>query len=279
MREIERLKEEILKDYPRMSKDDTFKFNCHPGVSCFNNCCADVNIFLTPYDVIRLKNRLGISSQEFLDRHTLMPFDKGLTYPVILLQMTEDEAKRCPFVADKGCTVYEDRPWACRMYPLGMASPKDGNEDVPEEFHFLLKEAVCQGYQEDKTQTVIEWQDQQGINDYNAMGDEFKEITLHKFFESPENLTPQKVEMFFMVCYNIDKFRSFIFDSSFFDKFEVSDDQQKEMKTDDIALLRFGYQWLRFALFGEKTMTVKSDVWTDKEQELKMKQKLPKQSS
>lgn len=276
MREIDRLKEEILKDYPRMSKDDEFKFACHPGVSCFNNCCADVNIFLTPYDVIRLKNHLGISSQEFLDRHTIMPFDKNLSYPVLLLQMTEDEQKRCPFVAAAGCTVYEDRPWACRMYPLGLASPKEGNPDVPEEFHFLLKEAVCKGFQEDRTQTVIEWQDQQGINDYNTMGDEFKEITLHQFFQNPEHLTPQKLEMFFMVCYNIDKFRSFVFGTSFLDKFEVSGELQQELKTDDVALLRFGYQWLRFALFGEKTITVKSDVLADKEKELKMKQKLPK---
>jgi hypothetical protein len=279
MREIERLKEEILKDYPRMSKDDTFKFACHPGVSCFNDCCRDVNIFLTPYDVIRLKNRLGISSQEFLDEHTLLPFDKGLNYPVVLLQMNEEDQKRCPFVAEEGCTVYEDRPWACRMYPLGLASPKEGNEDVPDEFHFLLKESVCKGFNEDKTQTVIEWQDKQGINDYNAMGEDFKDVTLHRFFGNPDNLTPPKIEMFFLVCYNIDKFRAFVFDTTFLDKFEVDDDLQKTMKTDDLALLRFGYDWLRFSLFGEKTVTVKSPVLADKEKELKMKQKLPKSSA
>jgi len=276
MREIERLKEEILKDYPRMSKDDAFQFACHPGVSCFNNCCADVNIFLTPYDVIRLKNRLGISSQDFLDKYTIMPFDKNLNYPVILLQMNEDDQKRCPFVAKAGCQVYDDRPWSCRMYPLGLASPKEGNKDVPEDFYFLLKEAVCKGFQEDKTQTVIEWQDKQGINDYNAMGEEFKEITLHKFFQESTNLTPQKIEMFFMVCYNIDKFRAFIFGSSFLDKFEVDEEIQKTLMTDDVELLRFGYKWLRFALFREQTMTVKSAVLADKEKELRMKQKLPK---
>ena len=93
MREIEKLKEEILKDYPRMGLEDSFTFQCHPGVSCFNECCGDVNIFLTPYDIIRLKNALGIPSQEFLDKYTLMPFDKNLGYPVILLQMEDNEKK------------------------------------------------------------------------------------------------------------------------------------------------------------------------------------------
>jgi len=49
--------------------------------------------------------------------------DKNLQYPVILLQMRDNEKKSCPFVTAEGCSVYPDRPWACRMYPLGLASP------------------------------------------------------------------------------------------------------------------------------------------------------------
>ncbi|RKX26839.1 MAG: YkgJ family cysteine cluster protein [Candidatus Zixiibacteriota bacterium] len=278
MREIDRFKEEILKDYPKMTRDDSFTFACHPGVSCFNNCCSDVNIFLTPYDVIRLKNRLGISSQELLDKYTLLPFDKNLTYPIILLQMSDDDDKVCPFVGKDGCQVYEDRPWACRMYPLGMGSSKEDDDSLPDEFFFLLKEAVCKGFSEQKTQKVSEWLQDQGITEYNEMGEQFKNITLHPFFEDAKNLTPQKVEMFFLVCYNIDKFREFVFESTFFDRFEVDDDTKKKIKDDEIELLNFGYTWLRFALFGEKTMTVRSNVLADKERELKMKRKLPKTS-
>jgi len=43
-----------------------FQFNCNPGVSCFTQCCQDVTIVLTPYDVLRLKNGLKISSGEFM---------------------------------------------------------------------------------------------------------------------------------------------------------------------------------------------------------------------
>ncbi len=144
------LVDDILKDYPRMSRNDSFTFSCHPGVSCFNKCCNDVNIFLTPYDIIRLKNRLGITSGEFLEKYTLLPIDENLRHPVVMLKMTDDELN-CHFVNESGCTVYEDRPWSCRMYPIGVASPNEVAANQNEEFFFLLKEDVCLGFDEGKT--------------------------------------------------------------------------------------------------------------------------------
>lgn len=265
MKEIENLKQTILKEYPRLSPESTFRFKCHSKVACFNDCCGDVNIFLTPYDIIRLKNNLGITAEEFLKKYTLTPFDKNLRYPVVLLQMNEDERKSCPFSSEEGCKVYPDRPWSCRMYPLGLASPKDDSEELEGEFYFLLQEAVCKGLEESKEWTVTEWLEDQGINEYNKMGEYFKELTLHPFFQDKANLTPDKLEMFFMVCYNIDKFRKFLFSSSFFDKFEVDDDTKNKIKEDDVELLKFGYKWLRFALLAEKTIAVKDDVWQAKQ--------------
>jgi Fe-S-cluster containining protein len=272
MREIERLKEEILKDYPRLDEKSTFRFACHPGVACYNNCCGDVNIFLTPYDIIRMKNSLGISSAEFLSKYTVSPFDKNLKYPVILLKMNEDDRKSCPFVDEAGCTIYSDRPWACRMYPLGLASPKDGPDTGNEEFYFLLEEAICKGFAEKNTQSIAEWLEDQGINEYNAMGEHFKELTLHEYFEEGPNLTPEKMEMFFLACYNIDGFRDFVFRSSFFEKFEVDDETRRKIEADDVELLKFAYSWLRFALFGEKTLEIRGDVLEAKRKELEKRQ-------
>jgi Fe-S-cluster containining protein len=274
MQEIQRFKEEILKEFPRLTKDDQFSFACHPGVPCFNECCHDVNIFLTPYDIIRLKNRLGIGSEEFLKKYTLMPFDKNLNYPVVLLKMDEERRKACPFLGDKGCTVYEDRPWACRMYPLGLASPPEGEEDGDKDFYFLLHDPICKGFNESKKWTVQQWMDNQGVTDYDAMGREFKDITLHRFFREGKEITPQKIEMFFLVCYNIDKFRKFVFETTFLRKFDVSSEELESMKQDDLALLRFGYRWLRYALFGEDTLALKPEVAEDKKKELKMRGKL-----
>lgn len=271
MREIEKLKEQILKEYPRLSRNDKFTFKCHPGVPCFNECCADINIFLTPYDIIRLKNNLEITSDEFLKQYTISPFDKNLKYPVMLLKMRDDEKKSCHFVSEKGCTVYDDRPWACRMYPLGLASPKENHEKLNKEFYFLLEESNCKGHLEKKEQSIGEWLKDQGIEEYDEMGKYFKDITLHRFFQEGGNLEPAKVEMFHMVCYNIDKFRDFVFSSTFLDKFEIDENTQKTIKADDVELLKFGYRWLRFALFGEKTIAIKADIAAAKKEELKKK--------
>jgi Fe-S-cluster containining protein len=280
MKEIEKLKEEILKDYPRLDKDSSFTFSCHPGVPCFNACCSDVNIFLTPYDILRLKNALGITSQEFLSKYTVSPFDQNLKYPVILLQMRDDEKTSCPFVTEKGCSVYEDRPWACRMYPLGLASPGENCPDLNEEFYFLLKEAVCKGFGEDKKHTVSQWLSEQGIEDYNEMGQDFKDLTLHKLFQEGQDLTPKKVEIFFLACYNIDKFRSFVFDSTFLEKFVVDEVTIEKIRKDDVELLKFGYKWLRFALFGENTLTINDSVVQEKKEAIeKKKAELEKEKS
>jgi len=184
--------------------------------------------------------------------------------------MRDNEKKSCHFVGGKGCEVYEDRPWACRMYPLGMASPREGDKDLPEGFYFLLKESVCKGFNEDRKLTVGEWVKDQGITEYNEMGELFKELTLHPHLQKGNDLTPQKIEMFFLVCYNIDKFRDFVFGTSFLEKFDVPPETVETIKEDDVELLKFGYLWLRFALFGEKTINVKSDILADKEQELKI---------
>lgn len=254
MNEIENLKETILKDYPKMNKDSTFQFGCHKNISCFNKCCSDVNIFLTPYDIIRLKNHLKISSQEFLDRYTLVPIDENQNHPVVMLRMNPDEEKSCPFVGVEGCSVYEDRPWSCRMFPLGVASPKNAGENGEGEFYFLLEEPVCQGHKEATKWTVGEWIEDQQVDDYAQMGELFKEVSLHDYFKEKKQLTPAKLEMFYTVCYNIDKFREFVFNSTLLKRFRVAPEDIEKMKEDDVELLKFGFKWLKLCLYGEKTM-------------------------
>ena len=44
----------FLEDKKQLAPNETFSFTCHPGVPCFNTCCADVNIIMTPLDVLGL---------------------------------------------------------------------------------------------------------------------------------------------------------------------------------------------------------------------------------
>ena len=257
MNEIQNLKEAILKEYPRLTKDSEFKFSCFKNISCFNKCCSDVNIFLTPYDVIRLKNNLKITSMEFLDKYTFLPIDENQNHPVIMLRLNQDEAKSCPLVGADGCTVYEDRPWSCRMFPLGVASPKKNNGSIEEDFYFIIEEPVCKGYYEPTKWTVREWLRDQKVEEYDEMGKLFKEISLHDYFSKGKKLSPPQLEMFYTVCYNIDKFREFVFGSTFLKRFDVENEVIERIKTSDEELLKFGFQWLKYSLFGEKTMKVK----------------------
>jgi len=257
----ERLQEQILSDYPRLGPDDTFKFACHPGVSCFNRCCGDVNIFLSPYDVLRMKRRLGMTSGDFLEEYALMPIQKDMKTPVVMLRMNDDEAKTCPFLTDAGCGIYSDRPWPCRMYPLGLAAQKDTPDGWRgDRFYFLLEEEVCKGFDEPREWTVRQWLDDQGMDEYDDWGEAFKELTLHRYFEDGGTLSPQKMQMMFTACYDLDKFREFVFESTLLKRFEVDEDFVEEMRRDDEVLLRFAFLWLRFSLFGEQTVKTKADV-------------------
>ena len=81
-----------------------------------------------------------------------------------------------------------------------------------------------------------------------------------KFFTKKKKLTPPQLEMFYTVCYNIDKFREFIFESTFLKRFTVAEETVNKIKDDDEELLRFGIEWLKYCLFGEKTMKVNSST-------------------
>ncbi len=260
MNNIQKLKETILKEYPRLKVTDRFRFECGPHLACFNKCCADVNIFLTPYDVLRMRKALKMGSAEFLGRYTIVPFDKNQLFPVPLLLMDEDAGKICPFVdPERGCTIYPDRPWPCRMYPLGMASPSETAATGSETFYFILKEDVCDGFGSDREWTISEWLEDQGITPYDEFGRLFKEVTLHPKTGSGWKPNEKQVEMYWMALYDIDRFRSFIFDSTFLERFDVPPEEAVGLKEDDEALLKFGFRWVRMALFGERTVPIKPE--------------------
>jgi hypothetical protein len=97
----------------------------------------------------------------------------------------------------------------------------------------------------------------QKVDEYVQMGELFKEVSLHDYLQKGKQLEPAKQEMFYTVCYNIDKFREFVFKSTLLERFEVDKETVKNIKKDDSELLKFGLNWLKFSLYGEKTMKIK----------------------
>jgi hypothetical protein len=248
---------EVLRRNRQLASEEPFRFGCHPGVPCFNACCADINILLTPLDVLRLARRIGLTTTEFLDRHTLTPITRDLHLPVVMLRMRDDEGKRCPFVGEQGCTVYADRPWACRMYPLGMALPPARAGVDPKPLYFLFEDDFCQGRDQCGDWTPARWRADQGVLEHEAVESGFREIVAHPWFIGGRQLDARRMEMFHTACFDLDRFRAFVFESTFLSRFELPAEEVEAMRADDLALLRFAFRWLRFALFAEPTMTVR----------------------
>ncbi|HTQ57112.1 MAG TPA: YkgJ family cysteine cluster protein [Bryobacteraceae bacterium] len=247
--------ETILHECPRLGPDDCFTFRCGPDLDCFGHCCQDVTIVLTPYDVLRLKRALGVDSSEFLEEHTLAPRLPGQKFPIVILKMDE-ETKKCPFLGAAGCGVYADRPWACRMYPLGTAEPKAPTPD-DRAFHFVIHEDLCHGHGQDVPVSVREWTVRQGAEEFEMMNAGFKDLTLHDFWEGKHNLTDKQADMFYMACYDLDRFRRFVFETRFLQLFDVDEARVEALRSDDQELLEFAMQWLRFSLFGERSMRLR----------------------
>ena len=237
-----------------------FRFKCHNGVRCFTACCRGINIILTPYDILRLKNRLGLSSDEFLAIYTTPQLLEKTDLPIVTLSLIDDERKSCPFVRDDGCIVYEDRPTTCRYYPLGVASLSHKAQAHEEGFYFFVHEPHCLGFEEKKEWTVREWRTDQGVDIHDEINAEWTDLVVRKRSFPPNlKLIEESKKMFFLISYNIDKFREFVFESTFLERYEIDDKTVENIRKDEIALLKFGLRWLKDVLFKEGGFKLKED--------------------
>jgi hypothetical protein len=245
--------------HTKLSLKSRFRFKCHKGIKCFTRCCSNIDILLTPYDVVRMKKRLGISSEEFLQKYTRVEIDEKSSHPLLYLLMKDDEKRSCPFVTKEGCTIYTDRPANCRYYPVGQGTVKKQGENGPEEeeFYFFINEKHCFGFEEKKSWTIASWREDQEIDLYDRINREWKTIQLRKNLPGQPELDEKKQMIFFMASYNLDKFREFIFESNFLNVFDVDDETVERLRTDDVALIDFGCKYIKYVMMLEETLKLK----------------------
>jgi len=238
-----------------LGDNDTFNFSCSRKVPCFNECCRDLNQFLTPYDILRLKNRFGVSSDLFLEQYTTRHTGPGTGLPIITLKTDYSHEYKCPFITSSGCSVYEDRPSSCRMYPLmRVASRSRVTKNITEQF-FLLKEPHCLGFEQGRTWTIREWIEDQQVAVYNQINDMLMEIISLKNLLMPGPMDPKSSLMFHMACYDLDRFRSHIFDKRILEGWNLDATTLDALKNDDTELLKLGLRWIKETLFGENRGT------------------------
>lgn len=235
---------------------ETFEFACHPDVPCFKACCRKLDLVLTPYDIFRLKKTLGLDAADFLDQHTEKIADRPGRWPLLKLKMSDNEERTCPFLGEDGCTVYADRPGACRIYPLGRGTRPGGPSGVIEKY-MVVREKHCRGFEEPKTWTVEEWLSDQDLATYHSHNDQWMKVITHPKGPGEGEAEAKNLGMFSLASYNLDRFSDFVLKTKFLSLFEVDQARLARIEADQAELLFLAYDWLLFSILGERTMEMK----------------------
>lgn len=234
---------------------EPFRFRCHAGVSCFLACCRQVELRLYPYDVLRLKKRLGLHSADVLERHIRLGAGAHPFFPAVMLNMRADGDQLCPFLVENGCSIYADRPSACRTYPLERAVEKTAAGELRSHY-FLTRHPYCKGHFEEQLCTIKQWEREQRIAEFNLFNDLWAEVDA-LFASNPwqgEGHGGPLQQLAFMVCYNIYAFRDYVGQHNLLAAFRLDRDQRRRIEQDDGELLKFGFAWLLHILGGQHTL-------------------------
>lgn len=242
----------FLDEHEELAPGQGFQFACHPGVSCFGACCSALDLMLMPYDALRLRRSTGQPSREFVHDYADLTAMPGLGLPLLQMHMQDTEAKRCPFSHQGACSVYENRPSACRTYPLGRAT-RPGAQGVQEQV-FVLREAHCKGFDEASQWNTATWMADQGLTAYNASNDRFMALAsaLREMEDATgRHLSSQQTGMSGLALYQPDDFQRFLVGSHLLDRLEMTEGRRKDVLHDEEACLEFGFDWLELSLMGQ----------------------------
>ena len=237
----------------KVKRDEVFTFLCHPDNTCFTNCCRQLELALTPYDILRLKNAAGLSSSAFLERYVLIEKEKDDPFPRLYLTMVDDGKASCVFVSGQGCAFYEDRPGACRAYPIGRAARITATNTLAE-WYVLLKEQHCQGFAQDRQQTPKQYCQDQGLSSYNRFNDAVAAILQHERIRQGMVLSEEQSDFYIMALYDLDTFRNTVLPGLLP---QVNLTGRPELEKDE-PLLLFAIDWLKDFLFGPQASNTAS---------------------
>jgi uncharacterized protein len=245
-----------------LSGQTRIRFNCHSGISCFNACCKRADVTLAPYDVVRLKQRFGLSSEEFLKQYTV-PFQMDADgVPGLKLRTTEEGA--CLMLdPERGCTVYPDRPTVCRYYPVALLNIREKDSAEARESYSMVREDHCKGHLEEREISIDDYRKEQGCTELDLRNRDWYRLILKKKSAGPGVGRPSEMslQMFFMASYNIDMFRRFVLSDSFRRTYRLQETFYEAVAKDDLILLDFGFQFLRQVLFGERSVEEVEGAW------------------
>jgi len=251
-----------------LTSKSRFRFKCYPGIACFTKCCSGIKIYLTPYDIFRLKNRLGLSYRDFLMQYTEPALIEKSQLPTRSIKMKNDEGRACPFITPEGCSVYTDRPLTCRYYPLGMGTMKKDDSMTGENFFIKIREDHCLGHNETTEWTIDAWRADQESDLYDEMNSDWMAVVLKAKTLGFVEFSQKSLDLFFIVSTNLDLFKEFVLSNRFMDAYGLDPEYIAELMDNELEFLKFSLKWLRFVMFDE------GDFKVDEEARKKAKDKL-----
>jgi len=123
------------------------------------------------------------------------------------------------------------------------------------DIYFFKPPDFCLGQHETRKWTAANWAEDQGAVTYHKMTAKWSE--LKAMFQSDpwgvEGASGPKGKMALMATYNMDSFSDFVFKSTFLKRYKVKRGILKTISADEAALLRFGFEWVKFILWGVKS--------------------------
>jgi uncharacterized protein len=248
-----------IEECDKLTLASRFRFSPQPEESCVPQCCRDNNLILSPYDILRLKNHLGITSTEFLERFTRRENEEKSNLPLVILDLTKNQG-RCPLVEDDSgrCTVYSAKPAPCRLYPLGQGGVL--MDKSVENYYFSRQDKDCPDNQADMETTVASWLEKRGLNLYEDMSRDWEAMILWMGLKTDIKTPAQVQALFYMAAYDVDKFRRFVFETSFLEIFQITGPLVEQLRTDDVELLKLAYGYLKTVLLMESKLYVSEEV-------------------
>lgn len=173
-----------------LTEDDLLQLSC--GVNgCTSNCCTkSAPIILNPYEIALICRESKMSYEDLLD---IVETDRAKGFPLVMLP--RDPA--CHFWTGKGCRIYQARPLACRLFPLGRVYDHGAS-------HIVLPELnVCSGLSPAPARTVAEYLKDQDVALQIRMADQW--ITfVNKIEQLPLPDKPVTSVAFHMLVYSPD---------------------------------------------------------------------------
>ncbi len=258
---------------PTMLADThVIKFSCHKGIGCWNACCSNIDISLTPYDVLRMKTRLGITSTEFLKEYTV-PYEMEKDGIAGIKFRPVEGGTACRFMKPEGCDIYSDRPTACRYYPVALLSMRKQDEYVDRDSYAIVEEEHCKGHLEQRPVSIADYRKEQGLVEYDELARGWRQLVLKKKSSGPTIGKPsiKSRQLFFMACYDIDRFRAFFESEAFTGLFALPEEETRQLLADETALLQFAFRFLRQVLFGEMTIPLQEGAAAVRREKVKEK--------